>query len=50
MEEREGKRKRERKGWDGERERERRSGQAASIRRQSGVIRQGEDLKNKWTD
>lgn len=49
MEEREGKRKRERKGWDGERERER-SGQAARIRRQSGVIGQGEDLKNKWTD
>ena len=33
---------REEKGRDG--------GQAAQIRRQSGVIRQGEGFKNKWAD
>lgn len=45
MEEREGTRKRERKGC-----RERNRGQAAQIRRQSGVISQGEDFKNKCAD
>lgn len=47
MEEREGRRKRERKNW---REGERNRGQTAQIRRQSELISQGEDFMNKWTD
>lgn len=45
MEEREGRRNRERKRW-----RERNRGQDAQIRRQSGVISRGEDFKNNWAD
>lgn len=43
---RRGKEKEKEKGRDGERDSE----QAARMRRRSGVIRQGEDLKNKWAD